>query len=125
MMKPLGITLAIAAALAAPVTLPAQNLAAGTWTGTMSPPTDAAVAVTFEVSGTGDSLAVTMVLPGGQRASFSDLRLADGKLLFQWAAGPTTVKCELAKQETGGFRGPCTDSEGMTGQIEMVPPTRP
>lgn len=125
MMKALGISLAIAAALAAPVTLPAQSLAAGTWTGTMSPPSDAAVAVTFEVSRSGDSLAVTMVLPGGQRASFSELRWADSKLLFQWAAGPTIVKCELAKQESGGFRGPCTDSEGMTGQIEMVPPTKP
>ncbi|HEY7684570.1 MAG TPA: hypothetical protein VH833_00560 [Gemmatimonadales bacterium] len=125
MLKPLGIILVIVTALAAPVTLPAQNLPAGTWTGTMSPPTDAAVPVTFEVSGSGDSLAISMVLPTGQRAPFNELRLADGKLLFQWAAGPTIVKCDLAKQESGGFKGPCTDSEGMTGQIEMVPPTKP
>ena len=125
MMKPLWITLAIAAAFAAPVTLPAQSLAAGTWTGTMRPPGNDSVAVTFEVSGSGDSLAVTMLLPNGIRAPFSELRLAEGKLMFQWAAGDTTVKCDLAKQESGGFRGPCTDSEGMTGQIEMVPPTKP
>ncbi len=125
MLKPLGITLVIFAALAAPATLPAQTLLAGTWTGTMSPPSDSPVAVTYEVAGSGDSLAVTMVLPNGMRAPFSEVRMADGKLLFQWAAGPTIVKCELAKQESGGFRGPCTDSEGMTGQMEMVPPTKP
>ena len=125
MAKSLQVTLAIAAALAGASALSAQGLQAGTWTGTMTPPNESAAAVTFTVAGSGDSLAVTMVLPGMGSAPFSEIRWDAGKLLFQWHAGDTLVKCELAKQDNGGYRGPCTDDKGMTGHIDMTPPRKP
>lgn len=123
MMKSLSAVLVTAFVLAPH--LSAQTIAVGTWTGTMTPPQQSAAPVTFEVSGSGDSLAVTMVAPGLGRAPFSQLRWVEGKLLFQWNADDVLVKCELSKQDSGSYRGPCTDAEGGTGQIEMVPPAKP
>ena len=122
MMKSLSAVIVTAFVLAPHLT--AQSLAVGTWTGTMTPPQKSAAAVTYEVTGTGDSLAVTMVIPG-HRAPFSHIRWVEGKLLFEWTAGDTLVKCELSKQGNGGYRGPCTDAEGGTGQLDMVPPAKP
>ena len=125
MAKSLQVTLAIAAAFAGASALSAQGLQAGTWNGTMTPPNESAVAVNFKVAGTGDSLAVTMVLPGVDSMPFSQIRWDAGKLLFQWHAGDMLVKCELAKQDNGGYRGSCIDDKGMTGTIEMIPPSKP
>lgn len=124
MPKPLQAVVAIAAALVGVSTLSGQSLQAGSWSGTMTPPNESAVEVTFQVTGSGDSLAITMVLPGQGSTPFSQIRWEGGKLLFQWHAGDLLVKCELTQQESGGYRGPCTDDKGMTGQIDMLPPRR-
>jgi hypothetical protein len=102
--------------------LHAQKLAAGSWTGTMSPPDDDAVAVTYDVAGSGDSLAITMHGPGGRQLPFSHIRFENDTLLFEWSPGETNIRCALVVQADGGYKGPCTDSEGKTGQLVMVPP---
>jgi hypothetical protein len=125
MWKPLQTALAIAATCAGVSTLSGQTLQSGTWTGTMKPPNEPAATVTFQVTGTGDSLAISMVLLGVDSTAFSEIRWQAGKLLFQWHAGDLVVKCELSKQDSGGYRGPCTDDKGMTGQMDMIPPSKP
>lgn len=125
MKQSLPVTLAIALVLVGASALSGQTLAPGTWTGTMSPPNDSPAAVTFTVTGAGDSLAVTMNVPGMGTAPFNELRWDSGKLLFQWHAGDTLVKCALASEANGGYKGPCTDDQGGTGTIEMVPPSKP
>jgi len=125
MSKPLQTALAIAATVAGVSTLSGQGLQSGTWTGSMTPPNESAAAVTFQVTGAGDSLAITMVLLGMGSTPFSQIHWDAGKLLFQWHADDLLVKCELNKQDSGGYRGPCTDDKGMTGQIDMIPPSKP
>lgn len=100
----------------------AQHLAAGTWTGTMSPPDNDDVAVTYDIVAAGDSLAITMHGPGERQVPFTHIRFEDGKLLFEWNPGGTDIQCTLEPQADGGYQGPCTDSEGKTGHLAMVPP---
>jgi hypothetical protein len=102
--------------------LHAQSLAAGTWTGTMTPPTSGTVTVTYAVAGTGDSITISMKAPDGRQLPFNHIRFESGKLLFDWSPGGTTVTCALESQPDGGYRGPCTDLEGKTGHLAMVPP---
>jgi hypothetical protein len=124
MSKPFAYLAAAALGLAATAPLCAQTLPAGKWSGTMAPPSSEGVAVSFDVAGIDDSLVITMTGPDGRQIPFGAIRVESGKLEFQWSPGNTTVQCELTKQDDGTYRGPCTDTEGMTGQLAMVPPPK-
>ena len=108
---------------AAATQLEAQKLETGTWTGTISDPDGESFSISFEVQNTSDTLAVTMVGPGGERMAFSNIRFDEGKLLFTWEPG-VAINCALSPVERGGYSGPCTDEEGKTGQITMTPPAK-
>jgi hypothetical protein len=89
----------------------------------MAPPSSESVSVSFDLTGLDDSLSITMSGPNGRQIPFSAIRLESGTLRFQWSPGNTTVQCELTRQDDGSYRGPCTDTQGLTGQIAMVRPT--
>jgi hypothetical protein len=101
--------------------LNAQKLAAGTWTGKGVDPGGEEFPVTFEVQTIGDSIAIDMVGPDGNKMPLTEIRFDEGKLLFRWEPGPA-INCVLSPIEGGGFSGPCTDESGGTGVITMTPP---
>ena len=125
MRKPLTALLSLGAALVWAGALSGQSLPSGTWTGTLAAPDRSPAAVTFQVSGTGDSISITMTVPDMGIAPFSQLRVVSGKLSFQWQAGDKLVKCELTKQENGSYKGSCVDDTDKAGTIEMIPPSKP
>jgi len=54
-------------------------------------------------------------------APFHDVELKDNTLSFWWDPG-VRVECALARKEDGSFAGDCSDSNGETGHLTMVPP---
>jgi hypothetical protein len=114
---------ALAFLVLGPALAAAQKLEAGTWTGTVAPPDGGALEVTYEVKVTGDTVAITIVAAGQGSFAFNDVKVANGKLTFSWAPGPT-LKCELALREDKSWFGPCTDPGGGTGHLTMIPPKK-
>ncbi len=118
----LGLVLAILFALAPAAR--AQTLAPGTWTGSVTDPDGDEAAVTYEVSVAGDTLHISMTvdIPGGPPPfPFSNVHFDQGKLVLIWSPG-VDVNCSLDPAEGGGYAGTCTDSEGKSGQMKMIPP---
>lgn len=128
-MRPcMRITAAVALALTLAVG-PArgQELATGTWTGTVTPPGETALEVQYEVSYDEEgALAITLLPPAGVGAPpsipFNDIALEDEALTFGWSAGDTALDCELLLLEDGSFEGECVDEDGVPGFLTMVPP---
>jgi hypothetical protein len=106
----------------------AQDLATGTWTGTMAPPGAASgIPVTFHVATAEGALSIVMrsVQVEGDMP-FQDVRLDGPELTFWWDPG-VRVDCALQRTEGGSFEGDCTGVGGPTGpgRITMVPPEAP
>jgi hypothetical protein len=101
--------------------LEAQTLVAGIWTGNGVGPEGDSFEVTFEVQVNGDTLDIVMVGPDGRRLPLTNIRFEAEKFLFTWSPG-IEVNCVLSPVEGGGYSGPCTDTNGETGQIAMSPP---
>ncbi len=98
----------------------AQDLADGTWTGSMMPPGGDEAAVEYTVSHEDGQLAISLASPMGE-FPFSDIGFEDGALTFAWTPGPT-IECALEPQEDGSFYGDCEDEDGGIGQLRMIPP---
>jgi hypothetical protein len=116
---------ALVATWAAPAA--AQELAHGTWTGTMTPPGGTAIPVMYEVGDLGGALAVVMrALMVQEVIPFNDVTLAGQELTFWWEPG-IRVDCTLRRTESGSFEGACTDgsSDRGAGALTMVPPEGP
>jgi hypothetical protein len=102
----------------------AQTLAAGKWTGTVTPPNEQqAVPVSYDVTLKGDTIAITVDAGEHGAFPFGDVKLSDGVLTFWFTPGPR-VECSLTRGEDGGFQGPCRDAEGGTARMVMVPPKK-
>ena len=114
------ITAVAAAILILPIAAAAQTLKPGTWTGTVQPPGEGVVAVTFDVKVAGDTTSITM--NAGEHGSFKleEVKVAADKLTFKFTPGPV-VSCTLAKKEDGSYAGECLDGSGAA-QMTMVPP---
>lgn len=102
-------------------TLQAQDLEAGTWTGTVIPPDGQVHEVTFDVVTASDTLTVTLNSPMGP-IPLRDITLDGETLTFSWSAGPTDLDCALKAQDDGSYTGECVDAGGDPGQFTMVPP---
>lgn len=103
-----------------------QELPAGTWSGTISPPDQPGFDVQYEVSyDEAGALQIDLIPPPGLGAPdtipFEGIELSDGVLTFGWSAG-TDLICELVRQEDGSFEGECVDMGGTPGIVVMVPP---
>jgi len=104
-----------------------QELATGTWTGTVTPPEEASIEVQYEVSYDEEgALQITLLPPAGVGAPpsipFREEALTEESLTFSWTAGSTDLDCELLLLEDGSFEGECVDDDGMPGYLTMVPP---
>jgi hypothetical protein len=113
------LTLALIGATA--LTLQAQSLKTGTWTGKGIAPEGEEFAITLDVQMKGDTLVIAMHAPDGAILPLTNIRFEDSKLLFTFTPG-VVVNCTLSPVEGGGYSGPCTDEEGGTGEITMMPP---
>ncbi|MEX2283893.1 MAG: hypothetical protein WEE89_15515 [Gemmatimonadota bacterium] len=115
---------ALAFLILGPAVAAAQKLDAGLWTGTVTPPGEPAVAVTYDVKIAGDTISITLNAAEHGSFPFSEIKIANGKLTFSWVAGPTPLKCELKPREDAAWAGTCADPDGATGEMVMVPPKK-
>ncbi len=119
-MKRTGSILA-ALLLAGASALTAQSLEPGTWAGTITPPGTPSFDVTYEVAADDDSLTITLNSQG-DAFRFRDIAVHEDRIEFVWTAGGEEVACKLMKREDGAYEGDCTDEDGVSGQLVMVPP---
>ena len=114
----IALALSLTALLANPVA--AQELASGTWTGTLEAPGQAPFDIEFEVEG-GDEPVITMSAMG-MSLGLENVELVDEALHFGFDAGGAYVVCELPARDGGGFEGECVGDDGESGFISMTPP---
>lgn len=118
-----AVTLGLAVLFASPAA--GQDLANGTWTGSITQPDGMSFDVGFEVSGEGSALSIELVPPadsGEDRTfPFEDIRLTAEQLEFTWDMG-VQIKCVLDLRPGDSWAGTCTDERGQEGGIVMVPP---
>lgn len=116
--------LILASALAfhffAPASAAAQEIEAGTWTGTITPPGGSTLDTTFEVAVDGDAVSMIIASPIGPLPANGLEVLAD-RLTFSFEPG-TPVDCVLMLQDDGSYTGECLDSGGDAGILVMNPP---
>ncbi len=104
----------------------AQDLALGTWTGTMTPPGAQPVSVSYEVSRATGALTIVMTSMDVEgEMPFQDVVYDGSVLVFWWDPG-VRVDCALRWAE-GSLRGTCTDGRPTDGegQMLMTPPGQP
>jgi hypothetical protein len=111
----------VGASLLMPVSLAAQKLTPGTWTGTISPPNEGALDASFVVRMAGDTTKITLKADGRELEA-SDVRVEPTRLLFAFEPGDGTVKCNLLLREDKSYSGDCVDDKGEKGVIVMRPP---
>ncbi len=97
-----------------------EKIEAGKWTGTVTPPGEATVNVTYDVTVKGDTIGIT--LNAGEHGSFvvEEVKLVDGKLTFSFTPGPR-IACTLNKKPDGSFAGQCTDGQQPADMVMMPP----
>ena len=108
--------------LAAPQAGAAQKLAAGTWTGSIAPPGNAATPATFDVRVSGDTTSIMIKTQYGD-FPFEQIKVLADRITFTFTPG-TPVNCVLMLRPDKSFGGDCTDGDGEKGQIVMVPPAK-
>jgi hypothetical protein len=121
--RPLLLSLALLALVAAPASLHAQKIQAGTWTGTIAPPDSDPIATTFAVSMSGDTVRITATGEMGS-ITFNEVKVLADRITFWFAPGDAHVTCNLMLGEEGVYKGDCVDEDGSTGVITMVPPKK-
>jgi hypothetical protein len=100
-----------------------QKLEVGKWTGTVTPPNESPIGVTFDVTMKGDTIGITVNAAEHGSFVFEEVKLDAGKLTFHFTPGPR-VDCSLDRKDDASFAGKCTDSEGGTAEMLMVPPKK-
>jgi hypothetical protein len=101
----------------------AQKIEPGTWTGTITPPDQAAIPATFDVRVSGDTVRITANAEMGS-IPFDDVKVLADRITFTFSPGDTHVSCVLMLGEGGSYKGDCTDTEGGIGVIVMAPPKK-
>jgi len=105
----------------------AQDMAPGTWGGTLTGPGGESIDVTFEVTGEGEDLAIMLMWPDDAPPEAVDLaleeiELSDGALNFVIPIPEVLVACELEGVDEGAYEGECAGSDGQSGHLRMTPP---
>ena len=120
-MRSLHRTLVGVLTLVLPASLAAQKLATGTWTGTISPPNEAAIEATFNVRMSGDTTKITLNADG-HAIEATEINVEPKQLLFTFAPGGNSVRCTLLLRDDKSYSGDCLDTNGGKGVIVMRPP---
>lgn len=97
--------------------------------GTMTPPDQETMEITYEMGWNEDGakgwIVGTDESGEPMRHEMTDLVMEGDNLSYQFSPdGTMIVSCTLTKQEDGGFAGDCTDdqAEGRTGKMTVAPP---
>ncbi len=102
--------------------LHAQALTPGTWTGSAAKEDGEVATLTFDVTVTGDSIAITINDPErGNSFAVLGVKLANNTLSFSLPFGPD-IKCVLSRQTDDSYLGTCQVGEGKESTIQMFPP---
>ena len=109
---------AAAAAQSTPAKLPT-----GTWTGSVTPPGQEQVAVSFDVAAQNDTFSITINAGGHGTFKADGIKVEPGRLVFSFTPGPVVV-CVLTQKEDASYAGDCTEDDGSAAQIVLVPPKK-
>ena len=104
--------------------LAAQSLAIGTWTGSVTGPGGAPLAVTYEITAASDSLAILIKTPDRGDYPVSNPKVSGDALTFTFQPGPT-VTCRLIHQVDGSYLGECAGEDDVRATMVMKPPAKP
>ena len=117
------VALVLATGVAAAPIPHAQQLKAGTWTGTVTPPDDAMLDVLYTVTNEDGGTQIALQVPEmGMELAFENVQVEDGALTFNVSVDTTYLDCEMTRQDDGSFEGYCVDPDGEAGFLTMVPP---
>jgi len=105
-----------------PAVCSAQAIKPGKWTGSVAPPEQDEVAVTYDVLVFGDSLGI--VIHAGEHGDFPVTagRYADKTISFTFVPGGPTVHCVLKENAESVYAGSCLGDDGSVATMKMVPP---
>jgi hypothetical protein len=113
---------AFAAAMLAAAPASAQDMALGTWTGSLTPPGAEPVPVSYTVERTDGKLSIMMNEDINGEMPFQDVVYDGSVLVFWWDIG-VRIDCALRWNE-GSLQGTCSDGRpGGDGPMLMTPPS--
>lgn len=98
----------------------AGEIQAGEWTGTISPPSGEDAPARFTIGEVDGQIQISISV-SGMMLELRDIEVTDDGIMFTWEPGPE-VHCELNLQDDDSYAGECTDANGGTGYMTMVPP---
>jgi hypothetical protein len=107
--------------LALPASLAAQKLTPGTWTGTISPPSEGSMEASFDVRVSGDTTKITLKADGHEIEA-TNVKVEPKQLLFTFSPGQESIRCTLLLRDDKSYSGDCIDLQGAKGVIVMRPP---
>ena len=112
---------ALAAAMLGAAPASAQDMAPGTWTGSLTPPGAEPVPVSYAVARTDGNLSIVMMEDLNGEMPFQDVVYDGSVLVFWWDIG-VRIDCALRWNE-GSLQGTCSDGRpGGDGSMLMTPP---
>jgi hypothetical protein len=113
------------ALLLAVLTVPAaaQSLPTGLWTGSVTPTGEEPLALTFEVTVSGDTISIMMITPDRGSYPVENAQYKDDTLTFVFHPGPR-VQCSLPRQSDGSYTGECKGEDDLSAVMTMVPPKK-
>lgn len=98
----------------------------GRWTGHLIPMNhpDMSIPVNYDVTYTDNSLNVSIIGSNGVPVVTQNPYLKNDTLFFVFKEPEEQVdlECALARTDTSGFSGKCTDSSGKWALFTMIPP---
>jgi len=113
---------ALAAAMLGAAPASAQDMALGTWTGSLTPPGAEPVPVSYTVEQTDGKLSIVMNEDINGEMPFQDVVYDGSVLVFWWDIG-VRIDCALRWSE-GSLQGTCSDGRpGGDGSMLMTPPS--
>jgi hypothetical protein len=101
------------------------KLEVGKWTGTITPPSNEAIDIEFNVTMAADTMKIELSIPVvGVTTPLTGIKLEEKKISFDFDAGGNIIACKLDKKDDGTYAGTCTDASGAGGSMTMVPPKK-
>lgn len=117
------LALVVTTATAATAQEAPAKIATGTWTGSVTPPGQERVDVSFDVTSKNDTISITINAGGHGTFKAEDIKFETTRLVFSFTPGPK-VLCVLTRKDDTSFAGDCTEDSGDVAQIVMIPPKK-